>query len=54
MTLVERFLSTKVWVTPLPEGVNMTPVSIALFTKRKTNIVAFTNEVYLQKQKYLN
>jgi hypothetical protein len=36
-------LSTKAWVTPLPEGVNMTPVSTTLFIKRKANMAAFAN-----------
>ena len=36
MTLIKRFLPTKAWVTPLPQGVNITLVRTALFTKRKT------------------
>ena len=34
MTLVKR-LFAKAWVTPLPQGVNMTPVRKALSTQRK-------------------
>jgi hypothetical protein len=43
MTLVRR-LFAKVWVTPLPQGVNMTPLELHRLPKKKKTLPKCLNQ----------